>query len=149
MKDKLLEGWLEVFKAGKHIDSSGQEHEFTNEDVRQIAESFNHTKYRPPVVVGHPKTDSPAYAWVEDVKEQNGSLFVKLKDIVPEFKEAVEKGLYRERSISLYPPDSPTNPTPGKYNLKHIFKSHNWKLKDAKRIKKAVEEGALNPTIGS
>jgi len=31
MKAKnLLDGWIEVFKAGKHIDSGGQVHEFTS-----------------------------------------------------------------------------------------------------------------------
>jgi len=36
MKAKdLLDGWVEVFKAGKHIDSGGKMHEFTKEDVKQ------------------------------------------------------------------------------------------------------------------
>ena len=121
MKAKnLLDGWIEVFKAGKHIDSGGQMHEFTKEDVKQLAETFNPAKYRVPVVVGHPKTDSPAFGWVEEVKEKNGSLLVRLGNIVDEFQEAVNKGLYRERSVALYTPDSPYNPEKGKWALKHL-----------------------------
>ncbi len=116
----IFDNWIEVFKAGKHVDASGQVYEFTKEDVKQLAETFDKKRYRVPVVVGHPKVEDPAFGWVSDVKEENGSLFVKLGNLVKEFVDAVERGLYRERSISIYHPDSPNNHHKGKWTLKHI-----------------------------
>jgi hypothetical protein len=58
------------------------------------------------VVVGHPKDNAPAYGWVESLKRDGEVLWAKLKDIVPEFREWLDKKLYKKRSISLYPDGS-------------------------------------------
>ncbi|HHQ4275856.1 TPA: peptidase, partial [Pseudomonas aeruginosa] len=40
--------------------------------------------------------------------------------VVPEFAEAANRKMYKKRSASVYLPDSPGNPVPGKHYLRHI-----------------------------
>lgn len=99
--------WIEVFKVGTHTDAAGNTKEWTVEDLDTIVEKYNNqledTKHEAPVVIGHPADNSPAYGWVEKLKREGAVLLAKLKDLAPEFIEWVEKGLYKKRSISLYP----------------------------------------------
>lgn len=38
----------------------------------------------------------------------------------PDFVEAVKSGAYKKISVSLYGPESPNNPLPGHYYLRHV-----------------------------
>jgi hypothetical protein len=61
-----LQDWFEVFKVGSHTDSSGNTKTWTEEELKQIADTYNkQSEHEAPIVVGHPKTDSPAFAWVD------------------------------------------------------------------------------------
>lgn len=98
-----MKGWVEVFRIGKHTDSGGNTREWTEEDLETIVSKYDPGHHEAPAVIGHPKENAPAYAWVEALKSEAGSLWAKFKQIVPEFSEAVEQGLYKKRSIALYP----------------------------------------------
>lgn len=95
-----LAGWVEVFKAGSHIDSSGKPCIFTQTDLDQMVS--NHALGAAPAVLGHPKHDAPAYAWVGEYKRDGDTLFAKFKDINPAFEQGVKDGAYRNRSVSVY-----------------------------------------------
>lgn len=100
--------WIEVFKTGTHTDSAGNSAEYNQEDLSQIADNYNEALTKDssaiaPIVKGHPKTNDPAYGWVEKLKVNGNKLLAKLKDIVPEFAEEVQAGRYRKVSIALYP----------------------------------------------
>jgi len=97
---KWYENWIEVFKTGSHSDSAGNTREWTNEDLDTIIKNYE-TAEQAPVVLGHPKTDEPAYAWVSELKREGDILFAKLTKVDPEFALWVEKGLYRKISIAL------------------------------------------------
>ena len=94
---------FEIFKTGRHTDSNGNTREWTEDDLSKIANSYNPQVHEAPVVIGHPKDNAPAYGWVEALKKEGGVLYAQVKDLVPEFIDAVKKGLYKKRSISLYP----------------------------------------------
>jgi hypothetical protein len=96
-----LAGWIEVFKAGSHIDASGKPCTFTQGDLDQMV--TNHALGAAPAVLGHPKHDAPAYAWVGEYKRDGDTLFAKFKDINPAFQKGVADGAYRNRSVSVYP----------------------------------------------
>jgi hypothetical protein len=98
-----MDEWIQIFKTGKHVDSSGQEREWGKEDLDQIVSSYAPEKDKAPVVIGHPKDNAPAYGWVEALKREGNILFAKLKNLAPEFVDMVKKGLFKKRSISLYP----------------------------------------------
>ncbi|MES8739309.1 hypothetical protein U6S59_12380, partial [Cutibacterium acnes] len=52
---------IEIFRAGRHVDMSGREIEFTREDLAELASSYDPAVHEAPVVVGQPKTNAPAY----------------------------------------------------------------------------------------
>lgn len=95
--------WIEVFRAGEQTDSAGNTREWTKDDLEKIVSRYNTTQHEAPVVVGHPKENAPAFGWVEALKTDGKVLFARFKQLVPEFIEAVKKGMYKKRSISLYP----------------------------------------------
>lgn len=96
--------WIEVFKAGRQTSSAGDTREWTEADLDRIVANYNgQADHEAPVVVGHPEHNSPAFGWVESLKREGKVLYAKLKDVLPEFAEAVKQRTYRNRSISLYP----------------------------------------------
>lgn len=97
-----LRGWIEIFRGGKQIDSRGREHD-ADSLIDKAVSIFNAAEHEPPVVVGHPKDNAPAFGWVEAVKKEGNRLLAKFRQVVPEFEDAVKQGLYKKRSASFYP----------------------------------------------
>lgn len=93
--------WCEIFRTGKHTDSKGNTREWAAEDLDKICTNFETKNPDVPICVGHPKTNSPAYGWIDKLKTEGGKLYASFKDVQPEFQEAVKKGLFKTRSISL------------------------------------------------
>lgn len=94
--------WCEIFKAGTHIDHSGKKVTVTTADIDKIISNFNEKNSDVPLVIGHPKVNSPAYGWVDKLKRDGKTLLATFKDVSGEFAEWVNQGLYKTRSISLY-----------------------------------------------
>lgn len=95
--------WIPVFRTGTHTDSSGNEKTWTESDLDHIITNYHPGEHEAPAVIGHPEHDSPAWGWVEGLKRDGQMLFAKFKDLAPEFVDMLRKGLFRKRSISLYP----------------------------------------------
>ncbi len=95
--------WIEILKTGKWKDSSGKEHIFNEEDLEAIVNNYEKRTNDAPIVVGHPKSNSPAFGWVDKLKKEGNVLKAKIKDLVPEFVDAVKKKMYKYVSVSLYP----------------------------------------------
>lgn len=98
-----MDKWIELFKVGEHTDSSGISRSWSESDLDTIVSKYDPSTHEAPVVVGHPKDNAPAYAWVESLKREGTSLWGKFKQVLPEFAEAVAQGSYKKRSIALYP----------------------------------------------
>lgn len=90
-----------ILKVGKFTDSKGNQHEFTTEKLDKIVHNFEAVHKDVPICVGHPKTNSPAYGWIDSVKRIGDNLYCTFKGVQDEFKQAVQKGLFRNRSVSL------------------------------------------------
>ena len=97
-----MDGWIEVFRAGKQTDSAGRTREWTEADLDHTVASYKPEEHEAPVVVGHPKDNGPAFGWVESLKRDGSTLLAKFKQVVPAFQEAVQQGLYKKRSVSLF-----------------------------------------------
>jgi hypothetical protein len=95
--------WFAIFKTGKHTDSSGNTREWTEEDLDKIVNSYDPSKHEAPIVIGHPKTNAPAFGWIEKLKRVGDTLYALPKQLAQEFVEMVNRGLFKKRSISLYP----------------------------------------------
>ena len=95
-----LDGWIDVCRAGTWRDMAGRDVRLDEGRLDRIVQS--HADAGPaPVVVGHPETDAPAYAWIDGLRRVGDRLQAKLRDIAPAFREAVEAGRYSGRSIAL------------------------------------------------
>lgn len=103
MKFKGLDDWIEVFRTGTHTDSAGNTRDWKEDDLKKISENYNPGENEAPIVIGHPADSAPAYGWVEKIKTEGDILLAKFKDVIPEFADMVEKGMFKKRSISLSP----------------------------------------------
>lgn len=111
---------IEIFRAGKRLDAHGNEFDITVDNLKQVVDSYNPAYHEAPIVIGHPKMNTPAYAWVESVSLDGETLKATLKQIDPEFGELVKSGKYKKVSASFYTPDSPSNPVKGSWSLRHV-----------------------------
>jgi hypothetical protein len=102
----MMEQLISIFKTGIHTDSQGRTREWGTADLDKIASSYNPAEHEAPIVIGHPKNNAPAFGWVEGVERKGEILFAKAKQLVPEFVDMVKQGLFKKRSISLYPDGS-------------------------------------------
>ncbi|MDE0203975.1 MAG: hypothetical protein OXK73_16260 [Rhodospirillaceae bacterium] len=95
-----LDGWIDVCRAGTWRDMGGKDVCLDEDRLDRIVAA--HAAADPaPVVVGHPKADAPAYAWIAGLRRSGDRLQAKLRDISAPFRQAVEAGLYAGRSIAL------------------------------------------------
>ncbi|MDP3715502.1 MAG: peptidase, partial [Burkholderiales bacterium] len=56
---------LHVFKKGRQTATSGVTITFTEADLKASAEAYDPALHEAPIVIGHPKTDDPAYGWIK------------------------------------------------------------------------------------
>lgn len=97
---------VEILKVGTWTDSRGRTRTFTEEDLERIVKKYNEqTDHEAPLVIGHPKDNSPAYGWVERLEKRGQSIYAIIKPTVQEFVDWVRQGLYKKVSISLYEDD--------------------------------------------
>lgn len=111
---------VEIFKVGRHSPMSGETLEFFNSQLVEMADGYDTEGHRAPVVIGHPKTDAPAYGWVSKLRVEGDTLVADFEDIDPAFSELVKAKRYRKISASFYKPDAPQNPNKGRWSLKHV-----------------------------
>lgn len=111
---------LPILPAGRHTALDGRPVEFTEAILQEIAETYDPALHEAPLVIGHPKLNGPAYGWAKSLEMRDGMLFAEPHQVVPEFAEAANRKMYKKRSASVYLPDSPGNPVPGKHYLRHI-----------------------------
>ena len=111
---------IPVFKPGTHTAVDGRKLSFTLENCIDLAESFDPSLAGSPIVIGHPKLTAAAYGWAKSFEVKDGLVYAELDKVNPEFAEAVNAGSYKNRSLSIYLPDSPNNPKPGHYYPRHI-----------------------------
>jgi hypothetical protein len=111
---------LEIFRGGRVETSAGEALTFTAADLEAIAAGYDPAKHEAPLVVGHPTNDDPAYGWVKGLRVAGEALVAEVDQVDPAFKELVEAGRYKKISASFYRPDAASNPTPGKWHLRHV-----------------------------
>ncbi|MFD3263339.1 hypothetical protein [Phenylobacterium ferrooxidans] len=111
---------IQAFKAGRHRASDGKVYAFTEADVAGMAASYDPALQAAPIVLGHPKTDDPAWGWVKGLSVVDGVLVAEPEKLAPEFTEGVEAGRYRYVSAAFYAPSDDRNPKPGAWYLRHL-----------------------------
>jgi hypothetical protein len=111
---------IEIFRAGTHTPMAGASISFAAEDLAAIAGSYDPALHHAPVVVGHPRTDAPAFGWIDGLSVEGDRLVARATRVDPGFVELVRAGRYAKVSASFYRPDAPNNPVPGTWYLRHV-----------------------------
>ena len=111
---------LHLARVGTFTDMHGQEVALTPELLAQLAASYDPALYQAPLVIGHPKTNSPAFGWLEALEATPEGLFGAPINVDPAFADAVNSGRYPKRSLSFWPADHPGSPTPGRPYIRHL-----------------------------
>lgn len=113
---------IEVFRTGTFTPMEGGSLTYSAADLKALADAYDPETAPAPVVVGHPKTDAPAYAWAKsfDYDASADRLYATVGEIDPAFSEAVKAGRYKKVSLSFFRPDDAANPVPGQWYPRHI-----------------------------
>ncbi|WP_047243722.1 peptidase [Chromobacterium subtsugae] len=111
---------LHIFKSGRQTAMSGDVLDFSESDLAASARAYDPALHEAPIVIGHPKHDAPAYGWVQSLAAGDIGLLAEPRQVDPAFAELVAAGRYKKISASFYRPDSPNNPVPGVYYLRHV-----------------------------
>ena len=110
---------VEILRAGTHRDSQGRVYEFTRESLGQIAESYDPDRHVAPILVTHDERQ-PNKGLIDRVWLDGNRLLAEPKQVDPELAESVNTGRWPRLSAAVYLPDSPANPVPGSYGLRHL-----------------------------
>lgn len=99
--------WIPIFRTGTHTDSAGNTRQYTAEELDRRVSLYNgqpeSQRRLAPHVLGHPRTDAPAYGWVKELKRVGDTLFGYTKQFSPEFVDKLRRGEYKFRSCAFYP----------------------------------------------
>lgn len=125
---KKIEG-VEIFKAGTHRDADGDTQSYTQSDINEMADSYNTDIHEAPIVWGHDgdkawnrhlkKSTQLSNGWVIKPYVKGSSLLTDI-DVDDDTYEAITDGKLKKRSVGLYEPNSPKNPAPGKWYIRHV-----------------------------
>lgn len=118
--------------------------------VAEIASGYDAEKNPCPLVWGHPASDSPALGVIAAARAEGAKLFVKVKNIAKEVIEGVKEGRILNRSVAIWAPDHPSNPTPGKYHLRHLglLGGQAPAIPNMPRLRFSADESALEGDEG-
>jgi len=112
---------IQIFRVGKHTAMNGVSYDFTESMLRDAVAAYDPALHEAPLVVGHPKTDDPAYGWVKSLHfADDGRLEIEPCETDAAFMELVNEGRFKKISASWYLPDAPSNPKPGSLYIRHV-----------------------------
>lgn len=99
---------IPFLKPGTYTDMNGKKVTIKAEDLDKIILATKEHDYQDddfPLCIGHPKTDDPAWGWVnKNSISKDGDVLVALADndkLVPEFKDWFGKKLFKKVSVKL------------------------------------------------
>jgi hypothetical protein len=111
---------MHIFKPGRQVTAAGIALEFSDADLMATAAAYDPAKHEAPITVGHPRNDLPAYGWIGGLQADARGLHAQRRQVEPQFAELVRSGRLKKVSAAFYAPDSPRNPVPGVYYLRHV-----------------------------
>ena len=97
-----MNGWITIFRTGRHTDNSGVSRYYSRDDLDHRVQAYNPEHHEAPLVIGHPETDSPAYGWIEKLRRVGDRLQAKPKQVHEAAEELVKDGHYKYVSPAFY-----------------------------------------------
>lgn len=124
---------FEIFNAGEHTSSQNTTRTWTVDELDQVVSTYNPNVFKAPLIVsmkgGHDTGGIPdkalafselAFGFPKYLERQGSKLYGVFEKISSDFVEWIKEGRILDRSASFYKPDSPNNPYPGKWSLRHV-----------------------------
>jgi hypothetical protein len=113
---------LHLARVGTYTDSNKALVEITPEVLADLVDSYDPALWRAPLVIGHPKTNSPAFGYLDRpaLIAAGTELEAVPVQVHPALSAAVREGHYTGGSISFWWPQTPGNPKPGRHYLRHF-----------------------------
>lgn len=78
-----------------------QDGDLSLDDLKSLAANYDPQEHEAPITVGHPKDNSPAFGWVKRLYLKGTQLWADM-DLLSEFDELLQRGIYKKRSIAYY-----------------------------------------------
>lgn len=114
LRDMANEIEIEVFRADTRASRG-----ITEADIADVA-AFDCEANPVPVVIGHPKSDSPAEGVIKAFRAEGAKLFATLSGLSEKLVEDVKAKRLINRSMAFFGGDHEANPTPGKLAPRHL-----------------------------
>jgi len=112
--------FVEMFRAGPQISSTGQKMVFTESDLDEVIKSYDPQHHEAPLIIGHDQDDgTPSLGWVQKIWRKGAELWGKV-ELTPKAEKLIRDGVFKKVSSSFYLPEAETNPTPGRLSLRHL-----------------------------
>lgn len=112
---------INIFRPGTHTDSSGQTISFSEDHIKGAVAAYDPDVHEAPIVIGHPQDNLPAYGWVNSLSySDDRGIDANPHQVNKDFEEMIKQGAFKKVSASFYSPESPNNPSPGNYYLRHV-----------------------------
>lgn len=111
---------INIFKAGTHTSAGGTTLDFSDDVLQASASAYDPAIHAAPMVIGHPADNGPALGWISALSYAEGELHADPDQVNADFEGMVQAGSFKKVSASFYGPDSPANPVPGTYYLRHV-----------------------------
>lgn len=113
---------IHAFTAGEHTSASGHKVSVTKEGLEKTAAALN-GNFRTPCILGHSshgKDYMPSMGFVRSGKvDEDGKLYL-LVEATKAGSNLIEGGYCENVSASFYSEDSPLNPFPGTFSMRHL-----------------------------
>jgi hypothetical protein len=94
--------WIEICRVGEFVEAGGKRVVIDDAFLNQAIANFNAGHHEPPIVVGHPELDAPAFGWTEELRRNGDRLEARFADTNDEFEKLVKEGAFRKRSSAFY-----------------------------------------------
>lgn len=111
---------IKMLKPGTFRSMNGKVVNLTAEHLKATAAAYNPAIYPCPMVIGHPAVDSPSYGKIGAADFTDNFLNGEPGNVDPSFAKIVNGGYFDHVSLSLFEPNSPSNPVPGVYYPRHL-----------------------------
>jgi hypothetical protein len=97
---------IPFFRVGTHTDSAGNTTTYTPEELDRRVSLYNdqieRSAHEATIVVGHPKTDAPAFGWVRRLFRQGELVYAEADQVDETFGNLFRAGRYKKVSASWY-----------------------------------------------
>jgi hypothetical protein len=92
-----------ALRAGNYIDKRGTPRTFTRTDLERIRDMYDPAMHEAPFVLNDPREGDPAWGWVQGLHVKGNELVAELIQVASEVGDILQRGLFKKRSIGLYP----------------------------------------------